>query len=150
MNLALDRAAFFVHDFELQAAWYVREADGEVARRYLQALDATLAPFRAPDRRDWLHAVSGARLLLSWGAGKVCCMITTALASPMRRAMPRQPSTLSPHHKTFALRGRQPPPEIGRFPHAVAFTLGQVDLLRQVLSDTLKDGHQTFCSVSTL
>ena len=46
MNLALDRAAFFIHDFELQAAWYVREASVEVARRYLQALDATLQLLR--------------------------------------------------------------------------------------------------------
>jgi len=46
MNLALDRAAFFILDFELQAAWYVREADVEVARRYLHALDATLQLLR--------------------------------------------------------------------------------------------------------
>ena len=42
MMLALERAGFFVRDFELQAGWYVRQADKEVARRYLQALDATL------------------------------------------------------------------------------------------------------------
>jgi plasmid stabilization system protein ParE len=46
MNLALDRAAFFIHDFEQQAGWYVREASVEVARRYLQALDATLQLLR--------------------------------------------------------------------------------------------------------
>lgn len=27
MNLALERAEFFIHDFELQAGWYVREAN---------------------------------------------------------------------------------------------------------------------------
>ena len=42
MNRSLRRASFFIRDFELQAEWYVREADEEVARRYLQALDATL------------------------------------------------------------------------------------------------------------
>jgi toxin ParE1/3/4 len=46
MNLALERAEFFIHDFELQAGWYVREANLEVARRYLQALDATLQLLR--------------------------------------------------------------------------------------------------------
>jgi len=46
MILALERAGFFVRDFELQAGWYVRQADKEVARRYLQALDATLQLLR--------------------------------------------------------------------------------------------------------
>jgi plasmid stabilization system protein ParE len=46
MILALERAGFFIRDFELQAGWYVRQADKEVARRYLQALDATLQLLR--------------------------------------------------------------------------------------------------------
>ncbi|MEI6781940.1 MAG: type II toxin-antitoxin system RelE/ParE family toxin [Verrucomicrobiota bacterium] len=46
MNLALERAEFFIQDFELQAGWYVREASVEVARRYLQGLDATLQLLR--------------------------------------------------------------------------------------------------------
>ena len=46
MILALERADFFIRDFELQAGWYVHQADEEVARRYLQALDATLQLLR--------------------------------------------------------------------------------------------------------
>lgn len=42
MSLSLQRARFFVRDFELQADWYVQVAGGAVAGRYLQALDATL------------------------------------------------------------------------------------------------------------
>ena len=42
MTLALQRASFFIVDFELQAAWYERKAGEEIARHYLVALDATL------------------------------------------------------------------------------------------------------------
>jgi plasmid stabilization system protein ParE len=46
MTLALERADLFIRDFELQAGWYARQADEEVAGRYLQALDATLQLLR--------------------------------------------------------------------------------------------------------
>lgn len=42
MSLPLERAADFREDFALRALWYVREAGGDVARRYEAAVDATL------------------------------------------------------------------------------------------------------------
>jgi plasmid stabilization system protein ParE len=42
MSLALQRARFFIRDFELQTDWYVQAAGAAVAGRYLQALDETL------------------------------------------------------------------------------------------------------------
>jgi plasmid stabilization system protein ParE len=42
MSLPLQRGADFKEDFALRALWYVREAGGEVARRYEAAVDATL------------------------------------------------------------------------------------------------------------
>jgi toxin ParE1/3/4 len=46
MSLAVQRADFFIRDFELQALWYLSKAGTEVARRYLSALDATLELLR--------------------------------------------------------------------------------------------------------
>ena len=42
MSLTLERAAWFIEDFERQARWYVRRADEQLAARYLAALDRTL------------------------------------------------------------------------------------------------------------
>lgn len=42
MRLALQKAHSFLEDFTLQAVWYVREAGGEVARRFQKAVDSTL------------------------------------------------------------------------------------------------------------
>ncbi|MBI3850156.1 MAG: type II toxin-antitoxin system RelE/ParE family toxin [Verrucomicrobia bacterium] len=42
MSLALERAADFQIDFALRALWYVREAGGEVARHYEEAVDSAL------------------------------------------------------------------------------------------------------------
>ncbi|MCI0748708.1 MAG: hypothetical protein L0Y58_25145 [Verrucomicrobia subdivision 3 bacterium] len=42
MSLSLQKADAFLEDFTLQALWYVREAGGEVARRFQQAVDARL------------------------------------------------------------------------------------------------------------
>ena len=46
MSLAVQRADFFIRDFELQAEWYVNKAGGEIARRYLSALDLTIELLR--------------------------------------------------------------------------------------------------------
>lgn len=43
MKLSLQRAEFFIADFQAQARWYVREAGEQVAGRYLRALDSTLS-----------------------------------------------------------------------------------------------------------
>src|SRR5205809_124799 len=42
MRLPLEQAAYFREDFALRALWYVREAGAKVARRYQEAVDATL------------------------------------------------------------------------------------------------------------
>ena len=42
MSLALDRADWFIEDFERQARWYTRKANRTVAARYLAALNKTL------------------------------------------------------------------------------------------------------------
>src|SRR5207237_966091 len=42
MSLALERAAWFIEDFERQARWYTRQASEVVAARYLEALKQTL------------------------------------------------------------------------------------------------------------
>jgi plasmid stabilization system protein ParE len=42
MSLRLQKADAFREDFTLQALWYVREAGGEVARRFETAVDSTL------------------------------------------------------------------------------------------------------------
>jgi plasmid stabilization system protein ParE len=42
MSLQLEQAADFREDFALRARWFVREAGGEVARRYQEAVDSTL------------------------------------------------------------------------------------------------------------
>jgi plasmid stabilization system protein ParE len=42
MSLRLEKADAFLEDFTLQALWYVRQAGGEVARRFQQAVDSRL------------------------------------------------------------------------------------------------------------
>ncbi len=42
MSLRLQRADAFSRDFECQVRWYVRQAGEPVARRFFQALEATL------------------------------------------------------------------------------------------------------------
>jgi len=42
MSLRLEKAEAFLEDFTLQAVWYVRNAGGEVARRFQTALDSRL------------------------------------------------------------------------------------------------------------
>lgn len=42
MTLALQRAEFFVRDFDLQFQRYLGEADAPIAERYFAALEATL------------------------------------------------------------------------------------------------------------
>ena len=42
MSLAIQRATFFVADFEIQFAWYVQKAGAEVAWRFQSALDDSL------------------------------------------------------------------------------------------------------------
>jgi toxin ParE1/3/4 len=46
MSLAVQRANFFIRDFELQSEWYFRKAGIEVVHRYLSALDATIELLR--------------------------------------------------------------------------------------------------------
>ena len=42
MSLAIQRAPFFIADFEIQFAWYVEKAGAEVAWRFQSALDDSL------------------------------------------------------------------------------------------------------------
>ena len=42
MTLSLQKSDAFLHDFALQALWYVREAGDEVARDFQIAVDARL------------------------------------------------------------------------------------------------------------
>jgi plasmid stabilization system protein ParE len=42
MSLAIQRASFFIADFEIQFAWYVEKAGAEVAWRFQSALDNSL------------------------------------------------------------------------------------------------------------
>ena len=42
MSLAIERAQFFIADFEIQFAWYVEKAGAEVAWRFESALDHSL------------------------------------------------------------------------------------------------------------
>lgn len=42
MSLRLERAEAFLEDFTLQALWYVRQAGGNVARRFQETVDARL------------------------------------------------------------------------------------------------------------
>ncbi len=42
MSLAIQRAAFFIADFEIQFAWYVEKAGADVAWRFQSALDDSL------------------------------------------------------------------------------------------------------------
>ena len=42
MSLAIERATFFVADFEIQFDWYVEKAGAEVAWRFQSALDDSL------------------------------------------------------------------------------------------------------------
>jgi plasmid stabilization system protein ParE len=43
MSLAIQRAAFFITDFEIQFAWYVEKAGADLAWRFESALDSSLA-----------------------------------------------------------------------------------------------------------
>ncbi len=45
--MRIRKSSAFFADFEHVARWYVREAGVEVARRWLDALDATLMEFKA-------------------------------------------------------------------------------------------------------
>ena len=50
MSLAIQRAAFFIADFEIQFAWYVEKAGADVAWRFQSALDDSLRKLAAqPD-----------------------------------------------------------------------------------------------------
>ena len=50
MSLAIQRAAFFVADFEIQAAWYADKAGPELAWRFQSALNDSLNKLsRQPD-----------------------------------------------------------------------------------------------------
>jgi plasmid stabilization system protein ParE len=42
MSLEIQRASFFIADFEIQFAWYVEKAGAEVAWRFQSALDDSL------------------------------------------------------------------------------------------------------------
>jgi plasmid stabilization system protein ParE len=42
MSLAIQRASFFIADFEIQFAWYVEKAGADVAWRFQSALDDSL------------------------------------------------------------------------------------------------------------
>jgi plasmid stabilization system protein ParE len=42
MSLAIQRAAFFISDFEIQFAWYVEKAGADLAWRFQSALDRSL------------------------------------------------------------------------------------------------------------
>ncbi len=42
MNWTVRKSEYFIADFDLQYRWYFQEAGGEVARRYLLAVDETL------------------------------------------------------------------------------------------------------------
>lgn len=42
MSLALSKADHFVEDFALQALWYVRQANEDLARRFTTAVDSRL------------------------------------------------------------------------------------------------------------
>src|SRR3989442_1128796 len=42
MSLAIQRASYFVADFERQFGWFVNEAGAEIARRFQSALDVSL------------------------------------------------------------------------------------------------------------
>ncbi len=42
MSLAIQRASFFIADFEIQFAWYVEKAGAEIAWRFQSALDDSL------------------------------------------------------------------------------------------------------------
>jgi plasmid stabilization system protein ParE len=42
MSLAIQRAAYFIADFEIQFAWYVKKAGADVAWRFQSALDDSL------------------------------------------------------------------------------------------------------------
>ena len=50
MSLAIQRASFFIADFEIQFAWYVDKAKAEVAWRFQSALDDSLR--KLSDRPD--------------------------------------------------------------------------------------------------
>ena len=50
MSLVVERALFFIQDFEKQFAWYVEKANPEVAWRFHSALDVSLLKLsRQPD-----------------------------------------------------------------------------------------------------
>ena len=50
MSLTLEKSDFFREDFALQALWYVRAADPDIARRCQEAVNATLLMLcREPD-----------------------------------------------------------------------------------------------------
>jgi len=50
MSLAIQRAWFFIADFEIQFAWYVEKAGADVAWRFQSALDDSLR--KLSDRPD--------------------------------------------------------------------------------------------------
>lgn len=47
MTLSIQKAHSFIEDFERQFEWYARKAGGDVARRYLIAVDKTLKQLAA-------------------------------------------------------------------------------------------------------